>query len=63
MNYFQHSLGSSGDELIKSTIFEEDEEGSTHNQTQKILTEDEDVLLPAFPELQYIDIGFNLVTK
>jgi hypothetical protein len=61
MNYFQHGLSSSGDELMKSTIFEEDEESPRENSNQKPTTGEEDVSLPAFPELQYLDISFNLV--
>ncbi|CAF3532328.1 unnamed protein product [Rotaria sp. Silwood1] len=63
MNYFQHGLNSAGDELIKSTIFEEDEENPTNNQTKNIVTEDEDIALPAFPELQYLDISSNLIEE
>jgi len=63
MNYFQYGLSSSGDELMKSTIFEEDEESSPQNQDKKPVTEDEEVSLPAFPELQYLDISFNLVKR
>ena len=61
MNYFQHGLGSSGDDLIKSTIFEEDEESPSNRSNPKPPVEDEDISLPAFPELQYLDISFNLV--
>jgi hypothetical protein len=46
---------------MKSTILEEDEENTTNSQN--IVTEDTDVSLPAFPELQYLDISFNLVIK
>jgi hypothetical protein len=63
MNYFQHGLSSSGDELMKSTIFEEDEESPRENSNQKPTTGEEDVSLPAFPELQYLDISFNLVKR
>jgi hypothetical protein len=64
LNFFQHGLSSSSDELIKSTIFEEDEESSTNNQAQrKPVTDDDDISLPAFPELQYLDISFNLVNE
>lgn len=61
MNYFQHGLGSSGDDLMKSTIFEEDEESPSNRSNPKPPAEDEDISLPAFPELQYLDISFNLV--
>ncbi len=62
MTFFQHGLSASSDELIKSTIFEEDEENPTSNRSkQKPTADDEDVSLPAFPELQYLDISFNLV--
>ncbi|CAF1027217.1 unnamed protein product [Rotaria sordida] len=63
MNYFPHGLNSTGDELIKSTIFEEDEETSTNNQSKNIVTDDEDIALPAFPELQYLDISYNLIEE
>ena len=62
MNYYQYGLSSSGgDALIKSTMFEEDEENQSQNQDKKTVTEDEEVSLPAFPELQYLKISFNLV--
>lgn len=61
MSYFQHGLGSSGDELIKSTIFEEDEDSPSNRSNPKPPVEEEDISLPAFPELQYLDISFNLV--
>jgi hypothetical protein len=61
MNYFQHGLTSSADELIKSTIFEEDEDSPSQTSHQKPIPEDEDISLPAFPELQYLDISSNLV--
>jgi hypothetical protein len=61
MNYFQHGLSSSGDELMKSTIFEEDEENHSSVQHQNNPVDDEDISLPAFPELQYLDISSNLV--
>lgn len=61
MNYFQHGLSASGDDLIKSTIFEEDEESPSNRSNPKPIVEDEDISLPAFPELQYLDISFNLV--
>jgi hypothetical protein len=48
---------------MKSTIFEEDEENSSINPKEKNISEDEDISLPAFPELQYLDISFNLVKK
>jgi hypothetical protein len=63
MNYFQYGLSSSSDELMKSTIFEEDEESPPHNRDKKSITEDEEISLPAFPELQYLDISFNLVKR
>ncbi len=64
MNFFQHGLSASSDELIKSTIFEEDEENQTSNRSQQKPTiDDEDISLPAFPELQYLDISFNLVNS
>lgn len=61
MNYFQHGLSGSGDDLIKSTIFEEDEENPSSRSNPKPVAEEEDISLPAFPELQYLDISFNLV--
>lgn len=63
MNYFQHGISSSGDDLIKSTIFEEDEESPVSHSNKKTVVEEEDISLPAFAELQYLDISFNLVTK
>lgn len=61
MNYIQQGLSSSGDDLIKSTIFEEDEESQSATPNRKAQTEEEDISLPAFPELQYLDISSNLV--
>ncbi len=52
---------SNGDGVLKSTIFEEDEEYSSNEKNQNTITEDEDISLPAFPELQYLDISSNLV--
>lgn len=63
MNYFQHGLNSTGDELIKSTIFEEDEENTSAAPNRNAPSEEEDISLPAFPELQYLDISFNLVIR
>lgn len=63
INYFQQGFSTSGDDLIKSTIFEEDEESPLSHTDKKNLPEDEDISLPAFPELQYLDISFNLVSK
>jgi hypothetical protein len=63
MNYFQHGLSASGDELMKSTIFEEDEENHSNTHHRNNPADDEDVSLPAFPELQYLDISSNLVIR
>ena len=60
-NYFQHGFGGSNDVLIKSTIFEEDEENGNGTPNPNTVAEDEDVSLPAFPELQYLDLSHNLV--
>lgn len=61
MNYFQQGFGGSNDVLIKSTIFEEDEENGSATPNPNAIAEDEDVSLPAFPELQFLDLSHNLV--
>ncbi|CAF3346817.1 unnamed protein product [Rotaria socialis] len=63
MNYFQHGLNATGDDLIKSTIFEEDEETSSSSPNRNLPVEEEDITLPAFPELQFLDISHNLIDE
>ncbi|CAF1332882.1 unnamed protein product, partial [Didymodactylos carnosus] len=57
-NIFQRRLSGTGDELMKSTIVEEDE------ATMNIPEEEElSIELPAFPELQYLDLSSNLIEE
>ena len=60
-NYFQHGLNTNSDVLIKSTIFEEDEDDVSVTMNLNQTSDEEDVSLPAFPELQYLDLSHNLV--
>ena len=54
---------STGDIPIKSTIFEEDESLFSDQKMSSASEEEENISLPAFPELQYLDISSNLVLK
>ncbi|UJR37722.1 hypothetical protein I4U23_030417 [Adineta vaga] len=55
--------GSTGDQPIKSTIFEEDEENISSDRKINSVPEEEDISLPPFPELQYLDISSNLIEE
>ncbi|CAF0969180.1 unnamed protein product [Adineta ricciae] len=54
---------STADIPIKSTIFEEDENLPSDQKGSSAPEEEEDISLPAFPELQYLDISSNLIEE
>jgi hypothetical protein len=62
-NCLQQSISGSIDMLIKSTIFEEDEDTTTSKADSHVNILDDDMSLPAFPELQYLDLSYNLVRQ
>ncbi|CAF0756691.1 unnamed protein product [Adineta steineri] len=61
-NSNQDITASSNDDIVKSTIFEEDEENVSSDQKQTtIASTDQEISLPPFPELQYLDLSSNLI--